>query len=188
MEMREQFVSLSTGVRMEYVEQGPADGVPVVFLHGVTDSWRSFEHVLPLLPQSVHAYAISAWGHGGSSRPDRGYLLSDRSTDLRAFMDAMGLERPIIVGHSMGSMVAQRFVVDHPDRAPDRSHRRGLRARVAAEHARATHANGPLRDRRDRNVEGTCPRLARGIRGLSPHPGLLRRRITCNRADSDRMG
>ena len=34
----DKFAALSTGVRMEYVEQGPADGLPMVFLHGVTDS------------------------------------------------------------------------------------------------------------------------------------------------------
>jgi pimeloyl-ACP methyl ester carboxylesterase len=112
----EKFVTLSTGLRMEYVEQGDASGVPVVFLHGVTDSWHSFERVLPLLPPSVHAFSISQRGHGDSSRPESGYLLSDLSRDLRAFLDAVGLERAVIAGHSMGSMVAQRFVVDHPDR------------------------------------------------------------------------
>ena len=112
----EKFVTLSTGVRMEYVEQGDAGGVPVVFLHGVTDSWHSFERVLPLLPSSVHAFAISQRGHGDSSRPESGYLLSDMSRDLLAFMDVVGLQRAVIAGHSMGSMVAQRFVVDHPDR------------------------------------------------------------------------
>jgi non-heme chloroperoxidase len=112
----ERFVSLSTGVRMEYVQQGPAGGLPVIFLHGVTDSWRSFERVLPLLPAHVHAFAVSARGHGESSRPRHGYLLSDMSTDLRAFMDTVGLERALIVGHSMGAMVAQRFALDHPGR------------------------------------------------------------------------
>jgi pimeloyl-ACP methyl ester carboxylesterase len=112
----EKFVKLSTGVRMEYVEQGDSGGVAVVFLHGVTDSWHSFERVLPLLAPNVHAFAISQRGHGDSSRPEHGYLLSDMSRDLCAFMDAVGLERAVIVGHSMGSMVAQRFVVDHPDR------------------------------------------------------------------------
>jgi pimeloyl-ACP methyl ester carboxylesterase len=115
-EPRAKFATLSSGVRMEYVEQGSTDGVPVVFLHGVTDSWHSFERVLPLLPPSLHAYAISARGHGDSSRPDRDYLLADMSKDLEAFMDAVGLERAVIVGHSMGAMVAQRFVVDHPER------------------------------------------------------------------------
>jgi hypothetical protein len=45
----EKFASLSTSVQMEYVERGSVDGLPVVVLHGVTDSWRSFERVLPLL-------------------------------------------------------------------------------------------------------------------------------------------
>ena len=110
------FVSLSTGVRMEYVEQGRADGVPVIFLHGVTDSWRSFERVLPLLPPSIHAFALSQRGHGDSSRPTSGYRFADMSADLLAFLDAMGLRTAIIVGHSMGASVAQRFVIHHPGR------------------------------------------------------------------------
>jgi non-heme chloroperoxidase len=112
----EKFVTLSTGVRMEYVEHGPSDGVPVVFLHGVTDSWRSFERVLPLLPPTIRAFAVSQRGHGDSSRPASGYRFTDLSDDLLAFMEAMRVPRAIIVGHSMGSSVAQRFVVDHPDR------------------------------------------------------------------------
>jgi pimeloyl-ACP methyl ester carboxylesterase len=112
----EKFVSLSTGVRMEYVEQGPSDGVPLVFLHGVTDSWHSFEEVLGHLPPDVHAFAISQRGHGDSSRPESGYLYSNLSEDVAAFMDAVGLSRAIVVGHSMGALVAQRLVVDHPSR------------------------------------------------------------------------
>jgi pimeloyl-ACP methyl ester carboxylesterase len=112
----EKFVSLSTGVRMEYVEQGPTGGVPLVFLHGVTDSWHSFERVLRLMPPDVRAFAVSQRGHGDSSRPESGYTLSDMSSDLGAFMDAMGLHAAIIVGHSMGASVAQRFVIDHPNR------------------------------------------------------------------------
>ena len=113
----EKFVSLSTGVRMEYVEHGPADGVPIVFLHGVTDSWHSFERVLPLLPPAIRAFAVSQRGHGDSSRPASGYRLTDFSDDVAAFMNAMNVPAAIIVGHSMGASVAQRFVIDHPGRA-----------------------------------------------------------------------
>ena len=112
----EKSVVLSTGVRMEYVEQGSAKGVPVVFLHGVTDSWRSFERVLPLLPASIRAFAISARGHGDSDRPESGYGYADMSGDLLAFLDAMRIDKAIVVGHSMGALVAQRFAVDHPER------------------------------------------------------------------------
>jgi pimeloyl-ACP methyl ester carboxylesterase len=114
--MEKKFIPLTSGVLMEYVERGPADGLPVVFLHGVTDSWRSFEHVLPRLPAHVRAFALSARGHGDSSRPAQGYGYADMSGDLLAFLDAMQLRRVGLVGHSMGSLVAQRFAVDHPGR------------------------------------------------------------------------
>jgi pimeloyl-ACP methyl ester carboxylesterase len=110
------FVSLDTGVRLEYVEQGRTDGLPVIFLHGVTDSWRSFALVLPRLPASIRAFAISQRGHGDSSRPEIGYRFRDMSEDVRAFMDAKGLDRAVVVGHSMGASVAQRFLIDHPER------------------------------------------------------------------------
>ena len=108
--------TLSTGVRLDYAEYGDGDGTPIVFLHGITDSWRSFERVLPLLPPSVHAFAVSQRGHGESTRPQSGYLLTDMSDDLDAFFDAVGIERAVVVGHSMGASVAQRFAVDHKDR------------------------------------------------------------------------
>jgi non-heme chloroperoxidase len=112
----EGLVELPTGVRLQYVEQGRADGIPVVLLHGVTDSWRSFEPVLPHLPETMHAFAISQRGHGDSSRPEAGYGYADMSEDLCAFMDAMNLPAAVIVGHSMGASVAQRFAVDYPAR------------------------------------------------------------------------
>ena len=55
----EKFVTLSTGVRMGFVERGAPDGTPVILLHGVTDSWHSFERLLPLLPRGIHAFALS---------------------------------------------------------------------------------------------------------------------------------
>jgi len=113
----ETFIPLPTGVRLGYVEQGDPDGTPVIFLHGVTDSWHSFAGVLPLLPARVRAFAISQRGHGDSSRPASGYRLTDLSNDVAAFMDAVRLPQAIIVGHSMGASVAQRFVLDHPGRA-----------------------------------------------------------------------
>ena len=112
----EKFVTLSTGVRMGFVERGAPDGTPVIFLHGVTDSWHSFERLLPLLPRGIHAFALSQRGHGNSSRPASGYRFADMSEDLRAFMDATGLRTATIVGHSMGASVAQRFAIDHPAR------------------------------------------------------------------------
>ena len=55
----QQFISISRELRLAFVEQGPASGLPIIFLHGVTDSWRSFEPVLRRLPTDVRAIAMS---------------------------------------------------------------------------------------------------------------------------------
>ena len=108
-------LSLATGVTLEYVEHGDPAGVPVVFLHGVTDSWRSFETVLPHLPPSIRAIAITQRGHGGSSQPAT-YHYGEMAADVAAFLDAKGIPSAVIVGHSMGGQVAQRLALDHPAR------------------------------------------------------------------------
>jgi len=107
---------LATGVTLPYVEQGDSSGLPVVLLHGLSDSWRSFERVLPCLPAHVHAFAVTQRGHGDADRPADGYRPSDLADDLEAFLDAVGVDAALLVGHSMGSFAAQRFAVDHPER------------------------------------------------------------------------
>ena len=109
-------VTLATGVTLEYVERGDPKGTPVVFLHGYTDSWRSFETLLPHLPPSVRAVAISQRGQGGSSRPESGFGTADLAADVAALLDALSIRSAVVVGHSMGGMVAQRFALDYPSR------------------------------------------------------------------------
>ncbi len=106
---------LGNGVVLESVEQRAPHGTPVL-LHGVTDSWRSFERVLPHLPRSLRAIAITQRGHGHSSRPEGGYGYADLAGDLAAFMDARGIPAAVVVGHSMGGLIAQRFAAEHPER------------------------------------------------------------------------
>ena len=109
-------VELATGVRLPFVEQGDPTGAPVVFLHGLTDSWRSFEPVLPYLPASIHAFALTQRGHGDAGRPRTGYHPRDFAADVAAFLDSQGLASAVVAGHSMGSTVALRFALDYPER------------------------------------------------------------------------
>lgn len=109
-------IALSTGMRMSYVEQGPAGGHPVIFLHGYSDSWYSYSRVLPILPPEVRGFALSLRGHGDSDRPASGYAMRDLAADVIAFMDAKRLVRATIVGHSMGSIVAQQVALAAPRR------------------------------------------------------------------------
>ena len=109
-------VELPSGITLPYAEQGDPAGVPVVLLPGATDSWRSFEPVLPYLPASIRALALSQRGHGDADRPAAGYRPRDFAADVAAFLDALGLDAAIVAGHSMGSTVAQRFAIDYPER------------------------------------------------------------------------
>lgn len=105
---------LSNGVTLQYAEQGSFSGTPVIFLHGITDSWHSFESVLSLLPNNIHAFAISQRGHGDSDRPLTGYTPKDFAADIADFIQLHKLHSAFIVGHSMGGVIAQQFVLDYP--------------------------------------------------------------------------
>ena len=111
-----QSIELPTGVRLQYVEHGDPQGVPAVLLHGASDSWRSFELVLPHLPEWIRAIAVTQRGHGDTSRPSAGYRTRDFAADIAALLDALGIRQAVIVGHCMGGYVAQRFAIDYPER------------------------------------------------------------------------
>lgn len=105
---------LANGLRLPYLERGESDGIPVLLLHGYSDSARSYLPLLAHLPRTVRAIALTQRGHGDAARPGAGYRIADFAADLAQFMAALALPSAVIVGHSMGSQVAQRFAIDHP--------------------------------------------------------------------------
>jgi len=72
--------------------------------------------VLPHLPDSIRAIAVTQRGHGDAPKPDSGYLIEDFAADVVELMDDLELGPAIVVGHSMGSWVTQRIAIDHPER------------------------------------------------------------------------
>jgi len=107
---------LSTGVTLQYAEQGDPNGVPLVLLHGYGDSRRSYDLMLSRLPKSFHVYVLTQRGHGDSDHPASGYHPRDFAADVAAFLDSVKLPQAFIVGHSLGSYIAQRFALDYPER------------------------------------------------------------------------
>jgi non-heme chloroperoxidase len=115
-ELRFATTVLASGPQLHYAAQGDPGGEPILFLHGFTDSWFSFSRLLPLLPSRYHAFALDQRGHGDSERPDGRYTLDDFAADVVAFLDAIGVQRATLVGHSAGSFIARRVAQTHPER------------------------------------------------------------------------
>jgi pimeloyl-ACP methyl ester carboxylesterase len=114
--LRSADIRLSSGLRIHYAAHGDDDGSPIVFLHGWPDSGFTYSRVMPLLSSRLRAFALDQRGFGDSERPDRGYRVEDFADDVAAFLDALGLERASVVGHSFGSFVSRRFALAHPGR------------------------------------------------------------------------
>lgn len=112
-EVREKNIKLASGVQLSYVEEGDAAGANIIFLHGYTDSWHSFESVLKLFPKEYHLFAVSLRGHGNSSKPDDGYDAKHFAEDVAMFIEEKKLGPCILVGHSMSGLVVQQFAIDY---------------------------------------------------------------------------
>lgn len=109
-------IALSSGLKLAYAERGSPGGVPLLLLHGYTDSCRSYDRLMDCLPKVDRAVALSLRGHGDSDKPDSGYDLATLAADCAEAMDRLGIGAAIVVGHSMGSQVALRLALDHPGR------------------------------------------------------------------------
>lgn len=116
MRREKKIIELPDRPALEVIDQGEPEGTPLVLLHGVTDSCRSYDQAMRYLPQTVRAISVSHRGHGGSEKPSEGYNSEEYATDLLALLDKLGLDAPVIAGHSMGSMTAMRFAIENPGR------------------------------------------------------------------------
>jgi pimeloyl-ACP methyl ester carboxylesterase len=78
-----------------------------LLLHGITSSALSWVRVAPALANRYRVYALDMRGHGDSIKPSRGaYSLRQTADDAAAFIDILGLERPVLIGHSWGGATA----------------------------------------------------------------------------------
>jgi pimeloyl-ACP methyl ester carboxylesterase len=96
----------------------PAPGKPpLVLLHGIGSRAVSWWPVIDGLAPHFHLYALDLRGHGASAKPETGYLLADYAADLAAAIDGLGLARPLLLGHSLGALVALTWAGTDPERA-----------------------------------------------------------------------
>ncbi len=107
----------ANGVDLAVSHWGDPGAPPLVLLHGIGSRAESWLPVADALGQRFRAFALDLRGHGLSAQPDAGYLLPDYAADLDAALDALALDRPLVMGHSLGALVALTWAADAPGRA-----------------------------------------------------------------------
>lgn len=102
------------GMRIHYLDWGTASRRPIVFLHGAALNAHTWDVVCLALRQQYHCYAVDQRGHGESAWAEDGdYSGEAHRSDIEAFVNQLGLDQFVLVGHSMGGFNAFNYAFLH---------------------------------------------------------------------------
>ena len=90
-------------------------GQPMVMLHGLASNNHIWDFVIPHLSHGYHVLAVDQRGHGLTNYPGHDYSFTAVTQDLHAFLLALGIKRPVLVGHSWGGSVVLHYAALYPD-------------------------------------------------------------------------
>lgn len=103
------------GLRLHAVEWS-TEGTAMLFLHGFSNSSRVWDVIAPVMAPYYRVIALDQRGHGDSAHdPGRRYDSAAMAADVASVLDALDIERAVLVGHSMGGRVSMAFAGDHPE-------------------------------------------------------------------------
>lgn len=105
------------GAALTYDDEGPRDGdaVPLVFVHGWTADRHRWDHQVAHFSQKRRVVRLDLRGHGESGGAGA-RTIDELAKDVLALLDHLKIERFVIIGHSMGGMIAQTIALSRPER------------------------------------------------------------------------
>ncbi len=106
---------ITNGIRMHYYRTGDGSKPPLVLCHGGSDNGLCWTPVARALEDEYDIIMIDARNHGLSESPQGPSGPHEQAEDLAGLIRALGLERPIVMGHSMGGGAALQLAADHPE-------------------------------------------------------------------------
>ena len=106
---------IANGIKIHYYRTG-GDKPPLVLSHGFTDSGLCWTRAAKALEGDYDVIMPDARGHGLSDAPQSGYADEDRAADLAGLIEALSLDKPALMGHSMGASTTAMTAVQYPDR------------------------------------------------------------------------
>jgi pimeloyl-ACP methyl ester carboxylesterase len=172
------------GARVNYVELGSGDGIPVVFVHGLSGSWQNWLENIPHFAREHRVLALDLPGFGHSPMPAWEISIERYGRLLHDFCEALGVRDCAVVGNSMGGFISAEAASAEPGRfeklvlvsAAGVSHVRMRRQPVETAARMATAAAPLLLKLQERGMRR--PRIRQAIfKGLFQHPEALRREL-----------
>jgi pimeloyl-ACP methyl ester carboxylesterase len=112
--VRDDFIKAGD-LTFHYVKWGE-QGQPIVGVHGLTANAFCFQTLADDLARDHQLYAYDLRGRGDSDKPEHGYSVPLHAEDLAKIIDALGLERPVLIGHSLGALTSLYFAAHYPDK------------------------------------------------------------------------
>ena len=106
---------IADDVTLRWVQWGE-QGQPILCVHGLTANAFFFQSLADKLATHYQVFAYDLRGRGDSDKPEDGYSVPIHAADLAALIDELGLDRPIVIGHSLGALVALYFAAHYPDK------------------------------------------------------------------------
>jgi pimeloyl-ACP methyl ester carboxylesterase len=103
------------GAELAYVERGPRGDIPLLFLHGWNANAKIWTRIVDQLAKRHRTISLDLRGFGASRAAPGPYSVETFSDDLSALILAADLDPLVVVGHSMGAAIAQRFAIDRPE-------------------------------------------------------------------------
>ena len=112
--VRDEFI-IAGDLTFHYVQWGE-QGPPIICVHGITANAYSFQAFADALAEDHRVFAYDLRGRGDSDKPEQGYSVPIHAADLAEIIDELGLERPVLVGQSLGALISLYFAAHYPDK------------------------------------------------------------------------
>ncbi|MCB0081931.1 MAG: alpha/beta hydrolase [Caldilineaceae bacterium] len=104
----------TNGIRIHYTRTG-GNKPPIVLAHGFSDAGLCWTPVAEVLAETYDVIMTDARGHGRSDAPESGYGVTDMAADIAGVITGLGLEKPAMLGHSMGGATTFVLAGTYPD-------------------------------------------------------------------------
>ena len=112
--VHDEFV-IAGDLTFHYIQWG-TQGAPIVCVHGITANAFCFQALADDLARDHRVFAYDLRGRGDSDKLEQGYNVPIHAADLSELIDVLELERPIVIGHSLGALISLYFAAHYPEK------------------------------------------------------------------------